>query len=104
MRFNDILSSFYNIFVRITRNLPVLFSVVPLCIFSICAMAADNPGKPQYGTWGFDAAGADPATKPGDNFFRYANGTWLDNTQIPSDKPAYSLRLAMTDKTEQRVR
>ncbi|WP_243050538.1 M13 family metallopeptidase [Dyella sp. RRB7] len=66
------------------------------------AHAADA-GKPQYGSWGFDQAGADMATKPGDNFFRYANGTWLDHTPIPADKPAVSLRLAMTDLTEQRL-
>ena len=65
--------------------------------------AADTSGKPQYGAWGFDLAGADTATKPGDNFFRFANGTWIDKTQIPPDKPAYSLRLAMTDLTEQRL-
>ena len=66
---------------------------------------ADNlpPDKPQYGGWGFDIDGADFSTKPGVNFFRYANGTWLDKTQIPPDKPAYSLRLAMTDLTEQRL-
>ena len=67
-------------------------------------MAAQNPAKAQYGAWGFDATGADFSTKPGDNFFRYANGAWIDKTQIPADKPAYSLRLAMTDLTEQRLR
>jgi putative endopeptidase len=66
------------------------------------AAAGDAP-KPQYGTFGLDTAGGDPATKPGDDFFRYANGTWLDHVQIPADKPAYSLRLAMTDLTEQRL-
>jgi putative endopeptidase len=66
------------------------------------AFAADD-GKPQYGDWGFDLAGANQAIPPGDDFFRYANGTWIDHTEIPADKPAYSLRLAMTDKTEQRL-
>ena len=59
--------------------------------------------KPLYGQHGFDLAGADLATKPGDDFFRYASGTWLDHTEIPADKAAYSLRLAMTDLTEQRL-
>jgi putative endopeptidase len=68
------------------------------------ARAADAPPATlKYGTWGFDLAGMDAATKPGDDFFRYANGTWIDKTQIPPDKPAYSLRLAMTDLTEQRL-
>src|SRR3954470_4772711 len=71
--------------------------------FTVVAVSAQNSTKPQYGAWGFDLAGADTATKPGDDFFRYVNGTWIDKTQIPPDKPAYSLRLAMTDKTEQRL-
>jgi len=58
---------------------------------------------PEYGTWGFDVAGEDTSTKPGDDFFRFANGAWLDKTQIPPDKFAVSLRLAMTDKTETRL-
>lgn len=66
--------------------------------------AADtSTGKPQYGAWGFDQAGADTSVKPGNDFFRYANGTWLAHTPIPADKPAVSLRLAMTDLTEQRL-
>jgi putative endopeptidase len=74
-----------------------------ICLLPLASKAADAPGKPQYGTWGFDLAGADTKTKPGDDFFRYANGTWVDQTQIPPDKPAYSLRLAMTDLTEERL-
>src|SRR6478672_2431940 len=69
----------------------------------VVTLPAQTPAKPQYGAWGFDLAGADTKTKPGDDFFRYANGTWIDKTQIPPDKPAYSLRLAMTDLTEQRL-
>src|SRR5436190_24341632 len=76
---------------------------LPFCLVPLASSAADAPNKPQYGAWGFDSAGADPSTKPGDDFFRYANGTWIDKTQIPPDKPAYSLRIAMTDRTEQRL-
>ena len=80
-----------------TRILTVLFATVTLL------RAADPPEKPQYGTWGFDLDGADTSTKAGDDFFRYANGKWIDKTQIPPDKPAYSLRLAMTDLTDKRL-
>src|SRR5689334_13387559 len=86
---------------RFFRAGVILFS---LNFFAAALLHAQVTGKPQYGAWGFDSAGADVKTKPGDNFFRYANGTWVDKTQIPADKPAYSLRLAMTDLTEQRVR
>ena len=77
---------------------------VAFFVSTLTFAAAAQDGKPQYGEWGYDSAGADKATKPGDDFFRFANGTWLDKTQIPADKPGYSLRLAMTDLTEQRLR
>ena len=69
-----------------------------LLLLALCssplAYAADTPPtKLKYGTWGFDSSGADTSLKPGDDFFRYANGTWLAKTQIPPDKPAYSLRI-----------
>ncbi len=67
------------------------------------ALGGAGHAAPQYGAWGYDSAGMDAKTKPGDDFFRYANGTWLDNTQIPSDKPAVSFRLQMTDRTEARL-
>jgi putative endopeptidase len=66
-------------------------------------LAFANDAAPQYGKWGFDANGKDARTKPGDDFFRFANGTWLDKTPIPEDKPGYSLRLQMTDRTEARL-
>lgn len=61
------------------------------------------PAKPQYGDSGFDKAGAAFDLKAGDDFFRYANGTWLDHTDIPGDKPGYSLRIIMSDNAEQRI-
>ena len=65
--------------------------------------SADRGGKPLYGAWGFDTAGADFSTRPGDDFFRYANGAWLDRATIPADKSARTLRLEMTDRTEARL-
>src|SRR5690349_21485486 len=85
---------------------PTMLSIIILVVNSFVSdFGADAPpAKLKYGTWGFDLTGADTSTKPGDDFFRYANGTWLDKTQIPPDKPGYSLRLAMTDLTEQRLK
>ena len=59
--------------------------------------------SPQYGSWGFDSAGVDLATKPGDDFFRYANGAWLDRVQIPADKDAYTLAVVIRDTIEQQL-
>jgi putative endopeptidase len=62
-----------------------------------------DPARPMYGAWGYDTAGADHSARPGDDFFRYANGGWLDRTAIPADKPSYSLRWVMSDTTEARL-
>lgn len=75
-------------------GLGLLFSA----LLATAAMAA-----PQYGDAGFELSNRDLSTKPGDDFFQYANGTWLKNTPIPGDKSAVSLRLAMSDLTEQRL-
>ena len=86
-------------------RLRLMLGALAIALTPTAAPAADTapPDKPLYGTWGFDIAGEDTATKPGDDFFRYANGAWLDKTQIPPDKPGISLRLLMTDRTEARL-
>ena len=78
-----------------------LAALCGMAITMTCAVA--DEATPQYGTWGFDLGAMDKSVRPGDDFFAYANGTWLAHTTIPADKPGYSLRLAMTDKTEGRL-
>jgi putative endopeptidase len=82
------------------RNIFVCGAFAAALLCGTTALAAD---KPVYGAWGLDEAGMDKSTKPGDNFFRYANGHWLDTHQIPADKPAVSLRLEMTDRVQARL-
>src|ERR1700729_4207335 len=82
------------------RKLTVLAFGAALAAASL-ALADD--AKPQYGAFGLDLAGRDMATRPGDNFFRYGGGTWLDHATIPSDKPAITLRLLAADRTEMQV-
>jgi putative endopeptidase len=45
--------------------------------------------SPKYGTWGFDESGMDRSVKPGDDFFKFANGKWAERTDIPSDRVRY---------------
>jgi putative endopeptidase len=64
---------------------------------------AQQAGNPALGKWGFDLSGMDLAVKPGDDFFRYVNGAWLDKAVIPADKSVMSRRMEMTDRTEARL-
>jgi putative endopeptidase len=60
--------------------------------------------KPQYGTFGFDVSGMDRSVAPGDDFFTYANGTWVKNTAIPADKPTYGMFNVLDDLSKERTR
>jgi putative endopeptidase len=66
---------------------------------------ATDPGltTPHYGSWGFDASGEDRAAKPGDDFFRYANGTYVDNMVIPADRARFGAFDTLTVLSENRV-
>src|SRR4051812_44008387 len=77
-------------------------AIAAVVLFATTSRAAEPPGL-KYGDWGLDLAGRDTSVKPGDDFFRYANGAWLDRNAIPADKPGVSLRLKMTDLAEARV-
>lgn len=51
-------------------------------LFAFCTMTfAQNTG--------FDASRMNKSIEACDNFYQYANGTWLKNTQIPAAFPAY---------------
>ncbi len=53
------------------------------------AKAAAESTKAELGAFGLEPDQGDPATKPGDDFARYANGKWLDTFEIPTDLPGY---------------
>ncbi len=50
-----------------------------------------------------DTAGMDRSVKPGDNFFAYANGSWLAHTEIPADRSGYTTAAVVAERTDQRV-
>ena len=66
--------------------------------------AATSAAKPELGTFGFDLSGMDKSVQPGDDFYRYANGTWAKNTEIPADKSNYGMFTALGDLSQKRTR
>lgn len=65
------------------------------------APAAVPPAS--FGAWGVDLAGRDTAEKPGNNFFKYANGTYLEHLTIPSDMTSYGPFNALAELSRTRV-
>jgi len=52
---------------------------------------------------GIDLAGIDKSVAPGDDFFAYANGTWVKNTQIPADRSTWGPGEMLTEVTGKRT-
>ncbi len=72
---------------------PKLFAMAAILMYAGCPLSAQrllSPGEPvthpHFGTWGVDTNGMDSAVRPGDDFFLYANGAWIEKTNIPPDQ------------------
>ncbi len=61
------------------------------------------PATATLGKFGLALENMDKSVKPGDNFFQYMNGTWLENTEIPADKSSYGGFGILADLSEERV-
>ncbi len=58
--------------------------------------------KAQLGAWGVDLTARKESVKPGDNFFEYASGTWLDTFEIPSDRNSYGAFTVLAELSRDR--
>ncbi|MEZ5961152.1 MAG: M13 family metallopeptidase [Hyphomonadaceae bacterium] len=61
-------------------------------------------GRAAIGAFGIDMTAIDPNVKPGDDFFQYVNGTWLDSNTIPEDRTSWGTNEILSVKAEHDVR
>tara|TARA_B110000858_G_scaffold89711_2_gene103745 strand:+ start:8780 stop:10888 length:2109 start_codon:yes stop_codon:yes gene_type:complete len=59
---------------------------------------------PELGNFGIDLSHQDPSTRPGDDFFRFTNGHWLDTYELPADRSNYGSFSVLGDRSDARVR
>src|SRR4051812_18490536 len=59
--------------------------------------------RPQIGAWGLDLAAGDTAVEPGNDFYRYAEGKWLETSQIPPDRTSWGSFVELADRSERQV-
>jgi putative endopeptidase len=88
----------------IKTRLVAVLSTALACSFATVHVSAAPTAAPVYGDWGFDAAGMDASVRPGDDFFKYANGTWATKTVIPADRSVYGVDAVLSDEAEAHVR
>lgn len=52
---------------------------------------------------GIDLAGIDRSVAPGDDFFAWANGSWMKSAEIPADRSSWGVGGIMTERTAKRT-
>ena len=65
---------------------PVRRAWLPMALASCLLTVSAQAESPEIGAWGFDTAGKDAAVRPGDDFFRYSGGGWMQREVLPSDR------------------
>lgn len=73
-----------------------------LAILAIALMSL--PGCTTPPPSGLDLSGYDRAIRPQDDLFRFANGGWLNSTEIPPDRVQYGVSDVLADKAEADIR
>jgi putative endopeptidase len=68
------------------------------------ADSAAVPPVVHFGTWGVDLSTRDLSVRPGDDFQRYANGTWMDTHDIPADKSQNGVGSELADRVQEQLR
>ena len=65
----------------------------------LATAAAAEPAKSP----GIDLAGMNPAIAPGDDFYAYANGTWMNAAEIPADRSSWGSSATLSEETNKRL-
>jgi len=82
-------------------NLSRRLLLPPLCAVLLGASAS---APPRVAPWGVDLGYFDTAAKPGDNFYAFANGSWLKAAEIPPDRQVAGVSLEMNRLNEEHLR
>jgi len=70
---------------------------------AVAPAAVDPTVTPRMGAWGFEVSGMDRKVAPGEDFVRYATGTYLDNLTIPADRTSWGSFNALAELSNART-
>jgi putative endopeptidase len=58
----------------------------------------------ELGSFGIELDARDESVKPGDDFFKYAGGTWYKNFEMPSDKTRFGAFDKLAERSEAQIK
>ncbi|MCR6646116.1 MAG: M13 family metallopeptidase [Terricaulis sp.] len=94
--------------VQLTRRAMGVSSIALLAGCATGAAQSTSAPAPRppaaIGAFGVDLTGRDLSVAPGDDFYRYANGGWVDRTEIPADRSRWGTFDILRDKADQDAR
>ena len=82
----------------------VMFRTTALAALVACAIALSTAAAGQHTSAPDSTQEIDTSIKPGDDFYRYANGGWLKTAAIPVGQSSFDNRAILAARTSQRVR
>ena len=86
------------------RSLFLLAGAICAALATAPAVASPMPKKPEIGQWGVDLSSMDKKVRPGNDFFKYVNGTWLKTAKIPADRTGTGSFLLLRIRSEKRLK
>lgn len=84
---------------KISIRLPRTIALVAIFAFAVSLMPSTPSAAQNANTDEMDRS-----VKPGEDFYRYANGGWLKAAVIPAGQSSYDTRSMLREKTRERVR
>ena len=79
-------------------------SLFSLALLGACGDKQSTIEQPVALISGIDKVGMDNSVRPQDDFYRYANGGWLDSTEIPADEVGWGSYMTLRKKSLEQSR
>src|ERR1700742_1909894 len=80
-------------------NLLLRLQLLTLVVLTVIANLAPQPASQVVSTQDIDHT-----IKPGEDFYRFANGNWLKTATLPAGKTTLDIRATLMERNSQRVR
>ena len=82
----------------------LLKSTAVLLALLLTTACSEKPKTTQPLISGIDLAGMDNSVRPQDNYYRYANGKWLESTEIPADEVGWGSYMTLRKESLEQSR
>ena len=74
-----------------------------LILLLVAVVSCNTTEKEDLSIHGIDLSNMDNEANPKDDFYRYVNGNWLDNTEIPGDEGRWGGFNQLRDVTNEQM-